>query len=675
MNGSRKLPDPGRTLRVRRRLTLLCWLLVASVMIARAAEVQVVERTSWTAEALAQHEKSRVVPAARGRILDRNGVELAVSHWRATVGVSPREVEDRTEVAAALAEHLGVRTETARSVSSGTGAWNVVPGRYSMAQVEGLQGLPGVYPEGELRRLYPREGLARGLLGAVQEGVGRGGIEQSMDSVLAGQSGREIVVRDNRGREIPGQAVVVKPPVAGRDVMLSIDQDLQAIAEEMLAAAIDSAGAEGGDLVITDPKTGEILALTSMADGSNAALSAVNTTYEPGSTMKPITTAALLSHRVASLSDSVNTEGGSWWVHGRRIRDVGAGAGWLTLREVVKQSSNVGIAKFATRLSRGQHYTSLRDFGFGTLTGIPLPSEAAGVLRRPGEWSLLSTHSLAYGYEVSVTSLQMAMAFGALANGGRLMEPQLIREVRDPDGGPIRLGRPRSLRQAVPSHVAEALTPVLVDVVEEGTGVRARMSSFRVAGKSGTTRATGESGGYEEGAYHASFGAFFPADDPQLLFFVRLERPRNAYFGGETAAPVTLATVEALLSARQAPVDREALALAARHAAPPPRTTPVVRFAVATHEDAMDSWPVAATPSPAGSRPAPMLVPVLEGASVRVALRRLHKMGLRVRLEGGGIVHAIVPGAGRAVAAGDTIRVVARDHADVEVRAMPGQGG
>jgi len=675
VNGRRKPPDASRTLRVRRRLALLCWVVAAAVMVARSAEVQVVERAEWTAEALAQHEKSRVVPAARGRILDRNGGELAVSRWRAVVGVSPREIRNRDEVAAALVEHLGVSARTAKAVSAGTETWKVVPGRYSMTEAEGLRGLRGVYVEREPRRLYPREELARGLLGVVREGVGRGGIEQSMDSVLAGQSGREIIVRDNRGREIPGQVLVVKPPVAGRDVMLTIDQDLQAIAEEKLADAIDSAGAEGGDLVITDPGTGEILAMTSVVHGSNAALSAVNTTYEPGSTMKPFTTAALLHHRIAALSDSVDTGHGSWSVNGRTITDVGNGGGWLTLHEVMKRSSNVGIAKFATLLSHGQQYTTLRDFGFGTLTGVPLPGEASGVLRRPEEWSLLSKHSLAYGYELSATALQMAMAFGALANGGWLMEPQLVREVHSRDGGAVRLGRPRAIRRAVPSPVAEALTAVLVDVVEGGTGARARMTTFRVAGKSGTTHAIGGNGRYEEDAHHASFGAYFPAEDPQLLFFVRLDRPREACCGGEAAAPVTLATLETLLSARQTPIDRQALALASRQAVPTPRATPVVRFAVAADDGAMDAWPAAADASPTPGRPTRMTVPALEGASVRVALRRLHKLGLRIRLEGSGIVRTTVPGAGRPVGAGDTIRVLAGDHARGGARAMPEQGG
>ena len=648
----------GRALRLRRRLVLVTWLLVAAVLIARAVEVQLVERAAWAAEALAQHEKSRVVPPARGRILDRNGGELAVSHMRARVGIAPREIEDREAVVSGLVEHLGVRAATARRVSGGTDPWNVVPGRYSMTQVEGLRGLKGVYLEDEPSRLYPRDGLARGLLGVVQDGVGRGGIEQSMDSVLAGRNGREIVVRDSRGRVVPGQVVVVQPPVAGRDVVLTIDQDLQAIAEEMLYLAIDSTGARGGDMVITDPGTGEILALTSVVDGSNAALSAVNTTYEPGSTIKPFTTAALLRYGIASLSDSVDTGKGYWWTHGRLISDIGGG-GWLTLHEVIRESSNVGMAKFAGLMSPGQQYTGLRDFGFGTPTGIPLPGEASGVLRRPEHWSLLSSHSLSFGYELSVTPVQMAMAFGALANDGLLMEPTLIREVRDHDGTPARLSRPRPVRRAVPPSVAEALTPVLVDVVEEGTGTRARMSTFRLAGKSGTTRATGANGRYEHdrGAYFASFGAIFPADDPQLLFFVRLDRPQGAYYGGETAAPVTRATLETLLSARQSPIDRRALALAARHVPPPPPPAPLVRFAAAIDEP-LETWP--SSPVPNGNA-GTMTVPMLEGASVRVALRRLHKLGLRVRLEGGGVVRATVPGAGAAIAAGDTIRVLTRD--------------
>jgi len=662
----RPVRRPGgkrHNVRARRRLLLVFWLVLAALMIARSVEVQVIERDAWVQDALRQHRMTRVVPAPRGRILDRNGGELAVSHWRARVAVAPNEILDRDDVAEALLANLGLSRTEARRVSGPTRTWHVVPGRYSMTQVAALRGIRGVHVAGELRRLYPREGLARGLLGIVLDGTGREGVEQSMDSVLAGQSGREIVARNYRGREIPGQVVTMEPPVAGRDVVLTIDQDLQEISEEMLANALESTGARGGDLIVTDPRTGEILAMTSVVNGSAGALSAVNTSYEPGSTIKPFTTAALLRHGVASLDDSVDTGDGSWVVNGRTITDIQRG-GWMSLHDVVIESSNVGIAKFTDRLTRGQQYTTLRDFGFGTPTGVPLPAEATGLLRRPEMWSEQSAHSLAFGYELSVTPLQMAMAFGALANGGVLMEPLLIKEVHNQAGEPVRFGRPRAIRRVMPEWVSETLTPVLVEVVDNGTGTRARMSSFQVAGKSGTARATGRGGRYETGAYHASFGAWFPADDPQLLFFVKLDRPSGVYYGGATAAPVTRATLESLLSARQSPIDRAALARAQRDRRGPPPAEPLVRFAVATEQAVeerpgeMRAWTAAGASLVA--REHEMIVPDLQGASLRVALRRLHKMGLRVHLEGGGTVAATNPGGGTAISAGDTIRVVGR---------------
>ncbi len=656
MTPSRVRPGPYRRIQIRRRLQLGFWIVLAGVLIARAAEVQVVERMAWMKDALGQHQKSKVVPAHRGRILDRNGAELAVSHWRSSVGVAPNEIQDREKVVAALVENLGVRETTARRVSAPTRSWHVVPGRYSMTRVSQLRGLRGVHVLGELRRLYPREGLASGLLGGVQDGIGKGGIEQSLDSVLTGRPGREIIARDNMGREIPGRVVTVQAPLSGRDVVLTVDMDLQTIAEEVLSTAVASTGARGGDMVVTDPLTGEILALTSILNGSGNVLSAVNTPYEPGSTIKPFTTAALLRHDLASLSDSVDTGTGVWEVKGRRITDI-AGGGWLTLHEVIQQSSNVGIAKFAERLTHTQQYLALRDFGFGTPTGILLPGEASGVLRRPQQWSGQSSHSLAFGYELSVTPLQMAMAFGVLANGGWLMEPRLVKEVRGQDGSLLYSGRSRKIRRVVSPRVTDALKRVLVDVVETGTGTRARMSSFLVAGKSGTSRALGKNGRYEEGAYYASFGAYFPADDTQLLFFVKLDRPRGSYYGGATAAPVTLAAMESLLSARQSPIDRKALSRVQRHVSPPPPTTPLVQFAASIEETGIEV-PTAAR-VPAVER-AEMTVPRLRDTPIRVALRRLHKMGLRVRLEGSGTVLETVPPGGSAIRAGDTIQVRGR---------------
>ena len=655
-----------RTTRTRQGLLLATWVAVACVLILRAVEVQVLEKGAWAREALKQHSMTRPIPAPRGRILDRNGGELAVSRWRGRVEFNPNQL-DSAQVAEALETHLGMSASEARRLTrpNSTTAWRVVPGRYSRSQVAPLLGMTGVHIADEQQRLYTRPGLARGVLGVVIDDVGREGIEQSMDSVLAGTDGREVVKRDRVGKPIPGEVRTLDPPVAGRDVMLTIDQDVQAIAEEMLANAIEATGARGGDLVITDPRTGEILAMTSVFNGSAAAMTAVNTTYEPGSTIKPVTTATLLRHGLASLNDSVDAANGAWTINGRTITDVER-HGWMTLRDVLMRSSNVGIAKFAQRLTRGQQYTALRDFGFGTPTGVPLPGEASGLLRRPDVWSAQSQQSLAFGYEVSVTPLQMALAFGALANGGLLMKPLLIREVRNGAGEPVRYGRPSQIRRVIPEWVTDELTPVLADAVDDGTGTRARMISFQVAGKSGTARATGAGGRYEDGAYNSSFAAYFPADDPQLLFFVKLDRPQGEYYGGATAAPLTLATLESLLSARQSPIDHMALARVRRDRFDLPPAEPLVTFAVAIERPAGAGPSVAPATASVGVGGGvdlrdPMILPELDGASVRVALRRLHKMGLRVRLEGGGAVVGTAPPGGAQVAVGDTVIVVGRD--------------
>ncbi len=664
MNGPAGEQSRHGRIRTRRGILLMGWVVLAGIMMARLVEVQILERQAWVDDAQRQHRLTRAIPAPRGRILDRNGSELAVSHWQVRVAIAPHEVEDFEAVAAALETHLGASLSPFPSAPGAERRWHFLPGRYSFTEVAPLRGLRGVHIESELRRLYPGGALARGVLGVVIDGAGAGGIEQSMDSVLAGRSGREVVARDNEGRQIPGDAVTLMPPTAGLDVVLTIDQDLQAISEDALADALAATGARAGDLVITDPRTGEILAMISVDDTGRSTLSAVHTPFEPGSTIKPFTTAALLRHDLAALTDSVDTQQGRWRVNGRTITDVTA-SGWMTLHEVVRESSNIGIARFAERLSAGQQYTALRDFGFGTETGVGLPGEVSGTLRLPGKWSATSAHSLAYGYEIAVTPLQMALAYGALANGGLLMEPRIVREIRNEYGEPRHYGRARVIRQVVPQWVTEKLTPVLVDVVDRGTGTRARLSSFQVAGKSGTARATGSDNGYEEGAYYASFGAYFPADDPQLLFFVRLDRPDSAYYGGETAAPVTRSTLQNLLSATRIPVDRGKLARARRDRPVFPPVQPLVRFASTDLAEpgggvvpiSWSSLP-ARLEIPADASEQPLILPDLEGVPMRVALRRLHKMGLRVRAEGGGRVAAVFPGEGVEVAAGDTVRVV-----------------
>ena len=667
--------------RVRRRVLLACWLLSGAGIVAKAAHVQVAQGPLWRAEAARQHRTSVEIPAVRGSVLDRSEVELATSRETFRVSVAPKELRDVEAVTDLLVETLGLDERVVRAATTSEKPWRVLPNTFPPSVRPALDGIRGVYLELEHRRFHPQGDLARGLLGTVRDGEAFGGVEQAYDAVLRGAPGQAVLARDPAGRPIPGESVVVEGPRAGDQVILTLDVDLQEIGQQALTEAVRETEARGGDLLITDPGTGEILAMVSLHDESTAALSAINTPYEPGSIIKPLTVAGLLQTGLASLDDMVDTESGSWSVAGRTIRDVSSGHGPMTLARALQISSNVGVAKAAQAMSPAVQYQNLRDFGLGAPTGIGLPGEGRGVLRRPERWSGQSSASLAIGYEVSVTPLQMAMAYGALANGGLLMEPRLVREIRDSHGTVTARFPPRVVRRAISARVARAVADVLVEAVEGGTGTRARLGTFTVAGKSGTTRAWSD-GHYQTGEYFASFVGFFPAEDPQLVVMVKLDRPQGAYSGGSAAAPVTRVTMEAILAAQQTPIDRQALVEVARaqELAPAPQagnggaTPSVARFAELRLTDRVGSADVRGSNVSNLSNPSnpPNLstwresvpledrtarVPNVLGLPARAAARRIHEAGFRVEWDGSGVVGRTVPRAGSILTLGDTVRV------------------
>jgi cell division protein FtsI (penicillin-binding protein 3) len=527
--------------------------------------------------------------------------------------------------------------------------WSVAPDLYAPDVRERLRSVPGVHLERVLQRFHPHGDLARSVLGVVQDGSGRGGVEQAFESLLGGTPGREVVARDNVGREIPGERVTMLAPRAGGEVVLTLDMDLQEIAQQALEEAIEDTGARGGDVVVTDPGTGEVLALVSIRDGLTTALSAVNTPYEPGSTLKPFTVASLLQRRLMSMDDTVDVGDGSWEIGGRTLHDTHT-QGRLSIGDALRESSNVGIAKAALALTPAAQYENLRDFGFGSLTGVELPGEVPGTLRRPDRWTAQSPASLAIGYEMSVTPLQMAMAYGTLANGGLLMQPRLVRETRRSTGSVLDRFDARVIRRVVDEEIARTVGTALVGVVEDGTGTSARLGSFAVAGKSGTARLN-FGAGYERGAYYASFVGFFPADAPQLVVFVGLDRPQGSYYGGAVAAPVSRATMEAALAARATPLDRGALLRSARRDAFVSPNAAPARFAVRTDD----------LPPPVRIEPHDpsdgVWLPDVAGLPSRVAARRLHALGVRVAPSGLGEVAGTVPSAGARVLPGDTVRL------------------
>ncbi|HEX2092464.1 MAG TPA: penicillin-binding transpeptidase domain-containing protein [Longimicrobiaceae bacterium] len=652
----------GDFLIFRRRILLCSFGIAAVAVLGRAFQLQALQGEKWRAEAVEQQQSRVPVPARRGGIFDRDGTPLALSYETFRISVAPGELADRGEAAAALRRVLGVSESAARRATGSRRAWVVLPGRFTAEQRRRLEGIRGIHSERRLERFYPQGDVGREVLGIVSaDGRALGGIEQEMNDVLRGTDGLAVLRRDAHGKAEPSMALPVVAPRDGSDVYLTLDFDLQEIADGALREAVRSTGAEGGDLLISDPRTGEILAAVSHRAGGGRTLAGVTEPYEPGSTLKPLFIASLLAHGRVSLDETVFAENGRWTdAHGRTVTDVHP-YGTLSVREALRESSNVAMAKLSPRLPAAEQYGSLRDFGLGTPTGVEYPSEAGGRLRRPDRWSRLTPVSLAIGYEVAVTPLQLLMAYGALANGGTLMEPRLVREVRAATGEPLRRWEPRAVRRVLPERITEQLREVLVSVVEEGTATRASLATFDVAGKTGTARLTGAAGRYESGSYASTFVGFFPARTPQLAIYVKINRPRGEYYGGLTAAPVTRETLHAILAARSSALDRASLVAARRTGAGPARMAAGGNGAPPPDQEGgtyVFHLAGSGPPRPADGRRGTVAVPALEGLPLRDAARRAHALGLRVHLRGTGRVRGTEPAAGAQLPAGDTLVLV-----------------
>lgn len=611
----------------------------------------------WRVRAGDQHTALVSLPARRGALLDRNGVPLAISQETFTIGVAPRELDDHARAARLLAAVTGRPQAEIAATLRRNRVWLEWPGPYTWEQIQPVRTLRGVHLSRRLERFYPRPQLASRLIGRVDvRGRGGSGLERSFDSLLTGRAGTQLMLRDTRGELIPSPSRPRAVPVDGNDVVLTLDAELQDIAERALAQAVREARASGGDVVILQPGTGEILAIAShRTNGSEGgAVGVIGDPYEPGSTAKIFTAAALLRLGRATPHDTVDAEGGTWEHNGRIIHDTHKSE-LLSLADVIRLSSNIGMAKLSERLTPQEQYEALRDFGFGSPTGVEFPGESPGRLRPPRYWTAPSAASLAMGYEFSVTPLQLAAAYASFATDGVLLEPALIREVRAPDGDVRWSHRPRPVRRVVPSNVADQLSHLLLGVVEEGTGARAALGTYAVAGKTGTARRS-IGGRYQTGRYYASFVGLFPAIDPQLVLLVKIDDPEGDIFGGGTAAPATRTILEAALATPAVALDRSRLS---RRRAPVPERAERADAHGAQEDAVLVAWPLdSAAARLREQRGSGSPVPDVSGQSLREAARTLHRAGFRVRIVGSGMANATVPAAGTLHTPGGAVRVV-----------------
>lgn len=631
-------------------------------LLARAVQLQVIDGEKWASEAESKRTERRVLDARRGALYDRNGVPLAITQEFYHVGIAPNELDDPGGAFRLIIRSLGIPAAPLDREFRARKRWIYLHGPYNATQVQPLRPIRGVHLEGAFQRFYPSRELARPIIGGLEadRAVGGAGLELALDSTLTGEPGEAVLLKDRAGRRYDSPARLVRDPVPGNDVVLTIDAELQEIAERGLADALEELKAEGGDVVFLDPKTGELLALASrqVHPGAVPRASTFTDPFEPGSTAKLFTAAALLQNRLVDSTDEVFGEGGEWFMpvnrggRTRRIADVHAHKGNLTLAEAIRTSSNIAMAKFSLRLTPEQQYEMLRDFGFGTPTGAEFPSESRGRLALPDHWQPMYTRaSVAMGYELGVTPVQLAAAYGAIANDGVLLAPTLVREVRDPAGTVLFRREPEPVRRVISREIAERLRQYLRGAVGEGgTGGGAQLMNYTVLGKTGTARRF-EDGHYAAGKYTSTFAAIFPADDPQLVVIVKIDNPKGSYYGGRTAAPVTRTMLQQSLASRRVAIDRARLA---------PQGVPVAPSLVSPAAGSPARKPVVAVDWPyqrSDSAPSPVPVPSVKGSSVREAALALHRRGFRMSLRGLGRVVRTAPAAGESAPPGASVTV------------------
>jgi cell division protein FtsI (penicillin-binding protein 3) len=632
-------------------LVHLSLLAFALALVGRAAQVQLFQRRQWATLAAQEH----FVPASntppRGPILDVTESVVAESRDLVHFSVAPMQVRDPAALARALTR-AGVSAPWVARATDRHVPWVVIPGRYPAADAGASLAMSGVHVETSVdREPLGSDGMRR-LVGRVgNHGVGGDGLELALDSVLRGETGGETYTQDAQGVQFESPTALSRASRVGNTVVLTVNHTLQEICDGALADAVTRLGASGGDIVVVDPRDGSVLALASnRRDPRSIEATALTEPFEPGSTVKPFIAAALLSLGRATPGDIVDTHNGLWVVNGRRIEDEHKFAS-MSLRDVIKYSSNIGITQFVGRLTSGEEYEALRDAGFGMPTGLPYP-EAAGTLRPPSEWSADSRASLAFGYELSVTPIQLAMAYASIANGGELLEPALIHEVRRPDGTIMYRQRRRVARRLMSPAVADTVRAMLSGVVEGGTGTEATLSTFEVAGKTGTAYRASH-GRYVSGAYTASFVGLFPARAPKYVIVVKLDNPQGAHFGGKVAAPVSKVVLQAAIAAEGAALDGTVLAARTRATAVP--ETAAADVAPVVPESAV-TVAVPLAPVRADSAGAPRQIPDVSGLPLRAAVYTLHRAGFRVALGDGQAGHTI-PAAGTVAAPGTLVRL------------------
>lgn len=558
-------------------------LTLLGILSLRLVYVQILQGVRYSEIAEKQYRQKVKTEGPRGEILDRNGNTLAKSVESFSIYFRPKEFKN-SKLSIKKLENL-LNFKISQNALKKDFLWierKLLPTQVEELSHDKIKGI-GLVPE--QKRYYPNGTLACYLLGSVgMDHHGLSGIEQTFDTFLRGKSQILDQWKDGKGRKFVDyeteDASQISQKNLSNTVVLTIDRALQYIAEKEIEKGVEENKAASGMILIQNPHTGEILAMASYPGFDPNEMEKtksieqdflqngmVNHMYEPGSTFKLVTFAAALEEKKFKTEELINCENGNWKIGAITIHDHEP-SGVITFQEVLEKSSNIGSAKIGLKLGKDLFFKYALAFGFGAKTGILLPGESQGLLRRPEQWSQSSLPTIAFGQEIGVTPLQLINAFSSIANGGTLMEPHIVKELKRTENGKTSktLFSPQIIRRVVAESTANQLKKMLVQVIKTGTGVGAQIAHYSAAGKTGTAQKIDPlTKQYSKSKYIASFCGFAPAEKPELVCLVILDEPKKSYWGGTTAAPIFSRVMSRSLGLLEIPEEKkESLTLASK---------------------------------------------------------------------------------------------------------------
>jgi len=525
--------------------------IIFTALIVRLFNIQIIRSEELKYYAKRQQTTVQTIPAERGLIYDRNNVLLVYNRNDVSFFLDTRMVSDKNKkkIAIKFSSVFGDSFQHYYNLMNASNKTICIEKKAPNDKAVLLENykMSGLFYNEDPTRVYYYKNLASYILGYVGSDYhGVDGIGKSCDDILSGQDGSMVVLRDAIGDMITVEEKETKPAIPGNNIVLTIDKTYQQILEDELNNGIQKYGGNSAVGIIMDPSTGEILAMANSGgyDPNNYwAYSdtarrdrAVTDTYEPGSTFKSISMAALLDQNLVNENDKVFAEEGKYKFENISITDAHK-LGWLTARQVIEESSNIGMSKLAQKIDDDTFYKYVRAFGFGNYTSIDLPGEVKGTLRKPNEWTPVSKAFLSFGYGLAVTPIQIATAYCALVNGGVLYQPQIIKRELNHDGTLIKEITPVKIRRVISEGTSARIRNILVGVVNEGTGTNAKLNNITVGGKTGTSQKLID-GHYSKEAYNSSFVGFFPADNPKIVCLILVNSPKDGRYGGLVAAPI-----------------------------------------------------------------------------------------------------------------------------------------